>query len=165
MGDESDSGNAYTNWELALRTVLAHLPEEYAARSTTLAEISHRFRSHLADALEPALNATVSSRPYGTLDEKRATAYWVNHELHQFGLAIRCPETGLPAILVADFNSAKPSAGRFRLEVHDETGKMRRPVSSHTPFTFQLMEDIPRIEGSSRWASRRKHHGPKSPEK
>jgi hypothetical protein len=161
----SEGDSEKVDWEAALRAALAQLPQDYEERAKELMGMSHIFRAQLAASMEPSINTQIQSLPYETLDQKRSTAYWVNHELRQFGLSIRCPNTGRPAILVVDFPEGKPSASRFRLETRDENGKKMRKATSNTPFQLQLMEDVPRIEGTARWAERIQHASPKPNEK
>ena len=118
------------DWIKRTETLLASLPEDYGRRYAQMVELSHTFRASLAAAMEPLLNARLKAKtPQDTYEQKHALVAWVNHELRLLGLAIRCPKTGLPAILVADTQDAEHSTIRFRLQIRDTHGKQKKTGS------------------------------------
>jgi hypothetical protein len=111
----------------------------------------HAFREVTAEVLGPRLNAHLNSIPQDTLVEKQALATWLNEQLRAIGLAIKCPKTGLPGILKADFkDSANDSVSRFRVEVWDPGRGRYQSFSSNTLWDLTLMEAPPRRESLSR---------------
>lgn len=106
----------------------------------------------MAACLEPALNAEVNSMPQETLEEKRKVSTWVNHELRQLGLAIRCMPSALPGILVAEPGwSDEEDRSRFRIEARNAEGRKQRSALLESAPHLELMEDSVRREGRSRF--------------
>lgn len=92
-------------------------------------------REELADRLAPRLNEHAKSLPQATYAEKQELAKWVNGQLRQLGLAVRCPKTNRAAILLAD-HGPNPEKGRFQVQtVHDR----KRTLSSVELPEFGLM--------------------------
>ena len=60
--------------------------------------------------------------------------------LRELGLAIRCPRTGLPAILIGH-SGGVPGVGRFHFEVVEPGGLPRRTLSSAVLPPLQLRPD------------------------
>lgn len=118
----------------------------YQKVQSALASVRRQVQSAIAETLAPSLNVHLDSQPQDTYSEKRLVATWVNHELHQLGLTIRCPVTGLPAILVADRKGDADEPSRFRLEVRDGSGHKRRTYCSQRLPVLALMEEPPRRE-------------------
>ena len=140
-----------SEWLERTRDLLAAMPHDYGASSGEAAELTHAFRTTVAAALQPRFNAHITSMPKDSIADKSALASWVNHELHQLGLAIRCPRTGGPAILTADTRTPEDDAGRFRLEVRGVSPRRIRTLTSVQLFELEIMEDVPRQEGGARW--------------
>jgi hypothetical protein len=90
----------------------------------------------MARRLEEALNQHVGGMPAATYDDKRAIARWVNAELRRFGLALVCPKSRRPAVLLADPGGI-PGAGRFQFQSETPEGRKVRAYSSAT---------LPRLE-------------------
>ena len=150
MGHDSN-GEDQTDWRDRLRQKLSSAPTDYAGRRAALSDVSHSVRRQIAEALQPVLNAHVRTLPHETYEEKRMVASWVNRELHELGLTIRCPKTGTPSILVADLRSGdEDSKGRFRIEARDETGRTTRTYCSTRLPDLELMEEPPRRENFAR---------------
>ncbi len=144
-GDASEEDQ--TDWRDRLRRTLRAAPSDYAGRRAALLDASHFVRAEIAAALEPALNAHLRTLPHDAYEEKRALATWVNRELHEIGLTIRCPKTGRPSILVADVRAGgDDEKGRFRIEARDENGKTARTFCSTRLPDLELMEEPPRRE-------------------
>ncbi len=150
MGQEEENSGE-SKWATLVQSQLARLPAEYAQRYAAASEMRHAFQSKLAESLQESLNEHLKTVPQDTLIEKQALASWVNEQLRLQGLAIRCPKTGLPAILVADFKDAQSEdISRFRLEVRDPRRGRYKSFSSGGLFEFTLIEDLPRQESMSR---------------
>ena len=116
-------------------------------RVTELRTAFHRF---LAEQLQSRLNAHLKTVPQESYQEKQALASQVNRELRELGLSIRCPRTGLPAILIADVREPSEGSSRFRLEVATAEGGRRRTYTAATLPDLELMVDNPRCESLAR---------------
>lgn len=130
-----------------LTDILAAGPKAggYVELAQTLETLNHQFRQELAGHLEPALNAHIQAMPHSVYDEKKTLAKWVNDELRRFDLAIKCPKTGQPSILLAGPGN-HPEIGRFMLEHRTPEGKRVRPVQTPELPHIELMEATPRRE-------------------
>ena len=119
-------------------------------------------KAEVAARLGPVLSRELAAMPHESYKEKQAAASWINGELRQLGLAIRCPKTHRPAILVADVQGGGHDTSRFRLEIRDEEGHKKRTFTSQKPPELELMEDAPRQEPIAKWSerARRKSSGP-----
>ena len=106
-------------------------------------------KQEVAQRLSAPFNAKIRSMPQDTYQQKKDLASWVNTELRNLGLAIRCPKTGNPAILIADVRGDAEETSRFRLEYTDERGKKVRSWTGYdlSGLTLELRDDIPRKEG------------------
>jgi len=132
--------------------LLRSLPTDYDNARDVAKEIRRTFHEELAAAMQPRLNGKMKTMPHDTYQEKQVLASWVNHTLHaDLGLAIRCPRSREPAILIADIRSTATQMSRFRLEIHDKKGRKVRTYSSAKLPELELMEDPPRQESLSRW--------------
>ena len=67
--------------------------------------------------------------PAASYDDKRALARWVNAELRRFGLAIVCPKSRRPSVLLADPGGA-PGTGHFQFQSESPEGRKVRAFSS-----------------------------------
>ncbi len=109
---------------------------DFAERAAHARGVRAAVQAALVPILEPALNKQLNSMPQDTLEEKRSLASWVNHELHELGLAIRCPLTGRQAVLVANPGRCgdEGEKSRFRIESRDDQGRKRHsPTSGWVP--------------------------------
>lgn len=137
-----------------LRESLAATPNDYSECYKIVSHLLHTFRSDVAALLGPRLNEALKGKPQDTYDEKQALASWVNNELRQLGLAIRDPNSGKPAILVADVKGGVDSPSRFRFEIRGEDGTRKRTFSSRSLPELELMEDELRREPLSKQVRR-----------
>jgi hypothetical protein len=137
---QKDSKDSLRKAFEAVELALSSLPSGFAARRGALVNLHDHVRAAIARSFESALNERAASLPGDTYEDKKVVARFVNSELREFGLAIRCPKTGLPAFLVAH-PGGRPGIGRYHLEVV-EFGKPRRTVtSSELPESLKLMPD------------------------
>ena len=146
----SSESNKEKRWTKEIGKLFASLPKDYPQARKAVGELSHSFHRGLADAIGPGFNAHLQTMPHDTYEEKQAISSWCNHELRNLRLAIRCPRTHRPAILLADLRGHDDGASRFRLEIRDERGRKIRTYSSSELPAVDLMEDPPRREGLSR---------------
>ncbi len=138
-----------------LAALLATVPDSggYVEQAQSLQELHHDFRREMAARLQPLLNVHIQAMPHDTYEEKKALARLVNDELRRFDLAIKCPKTGLPALLVGDPGN-HPEIGRFCIEIKAEDGKRKRTVNTPQLPQLELMEAAPRREALSEWHDR-----------
>jgi hypothetical protein len=113
----------------------------YADESRAARDITHEYRLRLAERIAPALNATIQQMPQATLEEKKTICDFVNGELEPLGLAVQCPNTGLPGKLKATSGSW-PGVGRFYVELHVD-GKQKKSTYSDTLPDLVLMDAYP----------------------
>jgi hypothetical protein len=125
-----------TAWEAATEALLRSLPDGYHPLTGKMVDVDHGFRRALARRLEEALNQQVDGMPATTYDDKRTLARWVNAELRRFGLALVCPKTRRPSVLLAD-PGGTPGVGRFQFQSESPEGRKVRAYSSAT---------LPRLE-------------------
>jgi len=78
-------------WRKMFSVQLSSLPQDYVSLASASAAKSHCFREELAKGLQASLNAHVRTFPRETYAEKQAICSWVNAQLRQLGLNIRCP--------------------------------------------------------------------------
>jgi hypothetical protein len=130
-----------------LDAILASLPKDapYEMKAEKLAGLSHEVRQRIAAELAPALNIKAQAMPHHTYDEKKELARWVNDQLRRFDLAIKCPKTGQPSLLLV-MTGDHPEIGRFVIEHKTPEGKRVRPVTSTKLPHLELMEAAPRRE-------------------
>jgi len=133
---------------------------EYTVLYGHLDELGMLTRAEMAARLTPALNRMARTFDVGTYAKKQDVASWVNTQLRPLGLALRCPKTGLPAIIVADLQGGIDDIGRFRLEVRDKGGKRKRTTSSKEWTDLEVIADIPRPEPFAKWTDRAGGSGP-----
>jgi hypothetical protein len=119
---------------------LRALPHEFPVRRAVMRELHEVARELIAREFEACLNEEARSLPQSTYEEKKALAKWVNAELRELGLALRCPKTRRPAILRGN-TVGHSDAGRFHLEITDERGIRRRTVNSSTLPSLELCPD------------------------
>jgi hypothetical protein len=132
------------------------LPPEFGKRYEAIKEKSRRFAHEKASRLQHDLNLEARSMPHETYADKQALAAWVNEHLHGIGLALKCPKTGRPALLVADVKDKKGDISRFRFEITDERGRKKRTYTSRTLPELELIEAEPRREPLRERAKKRR---------
>lgn len=130
--------------------LLQGLPTDYAARYAEITKISHLFHEAIAHSLEPALAKFADSNESDDLESRRRLVTTINEDLRKLHLAIRCPKTHRPAILIADSKDDHHKILRYRLQVHDDAdGTVKTWTSREFP-PLELMESQHRVENLSR---------------
>ncbi len=105
----------------------------------------------MAARFTPILNAHLRTLPRATLSEKKALSSYINAELRALGLSIKCPKSGRPAIIWADFQDAQhEGVSRFRLEARREEGRRGVTSSSFELPQLELMSEPERSEPLAR---------------
>lgn len=132
--------------EKVVADALRQLPQDYATCFEQLQQFQDRLRAEIAAAFQPILQQQAALLPLEAYADKQKIAVWVNSQLRELGLAIRCPQTGRPAILVADLRDAETQSSRFRLAIRDERGRQTKTISSKGLPELILMPDAPRRE-------------------
>jgi hypothetical protein len=108
--------------------------------STLIEYAEHQLRPKI-EPIERSINERLSNLEPSTLPQKQEFAKAVNAELRSLGLAIRCPKTNRPSILVAG-SSNHPGIGRFQLEHKHMDGKPKRSYSTAVLKSVTLMPAI-----------------------
>lgn len=120
-------------------------------RVKLLQALRNIFLEELAIVLTQPLNQYLRERVTDDLAERRELASTTNAWLRSLGLAIRCPRTGSPGILVVDFkNPQHPDVTRFRIEIRDAHGRTRRHYTANALPDLELIPDTPRAEPLAR---------------
>jgi hypothetical protein len=129
--------------DTSLDRLLSNVPKNapYEEQAEAASQLTHEMRLRLAERLAPALNATTQQMPQATLEEKKLICDFVNGELEPLGLAVQCPNTGLPGKLKATSGSW-PGVGRFYVELHVD-GKQKKSTYSDTLPDLVLMDAYP----------------------
>lgn len=135
-----------------LQAIALQSPPAFVDQMATIAGLAHQFRQTAATLLEGPLNAHLAQMPQTTAREKQDLARWVNAQLRELGLALRCPKTGRPSVLISDVKEGGSDIGRFRFENRDENGAKVRTVTLQELPELQLMEDLPRVEPLVEWS-------------
>lgn len=126
---------------------VAEASGDYESKRTAARKLIHTFKVSLAKLLQAPLNDHLKTLPQATTKEKQTLATWLNEQLREFGLAIKCPKTNRPSILIADKVRKTDERGRFRLENRDEANALVRTSTSRELPAIELIEDSPRTEG------------------
>lgn len=124
----------------ALTSILKQAEGSYAEQRAVLTKATDFTREAIAQVLAPSLNKQAGELAQDTYEDKKHLAKWINAELRRFGLAVKCPKTGFPCLLVATTGN-RPSIGRFVLDYTDADGKRHHPISWATLPHLQLMPD------------------------
>jgi hypothetical protein len=141
---------------------LSQIPSDFSELSLQGQNCLDTLREVIATHLEPVVNQYANDQPRATWEEKRALASTVNENLQKLGLAIKCPETGNPAILIADRRSDSPEVTRFRLHVRKPGGgRAAKGVWRELP-PLELMLDSGRVEPFAKWTQRLGDRGGRS---
>lgn len=162
IGKDADSTGVSAgmseSFEKGLQSLLRELAGKPVADFTSLVTrfvtATHTFRAGLAELLDGPLNDHLKTLPQETPAEKQALASWLNAQLRPLGLAVRCPKTGRPSVLISDLKESGSHIGRFRTENRDENGAKVRPWTSTQLPVLELMEDLPRLEPLVDWTTR-----------
>jgi hypothetical protein len=142
--------------QAALRSLLGDLPESYAERYAAIQKIRHAFHREMASAVEAPLNAHVAHKPQTKPEERKDLAGWINQQLRDIGLAVRCPKTGNPASLIVDWQYADdPEIRRFRFAIRSESGKSCHTAARRELPYLHLTEHAPRIEPFAKYYRRK----------
>lgn len=143
------SGSIVEAFRENVASKIGDLSGDYAARRGALTALHDVTRSTIANALEPALNEQAAAMPHATYEEKKDLAKWINAELRRFGLAIKCPKTGRPAILIGHATGV-PGVGRFHIEVLGEEGVAKRTYTGvQLPKLELTLADLTWAKGST----------------
>lgn len=133
-----------------IRTALSEGSREYEAVAHRVTRVRHLVHEELAAALSGPFASKLRQMDRRDLESRRELAAWANDQTRTWGLAIRCPATGAPSILIADARDEEGSPGRLRLQHRDHDGRVIRTCGSTSLPKFVLMEDLPRKEGRAR---------------
>lgn len=135
-----------------INALLADAPADFVGRHAHFLKVKQALLEIMGSVLQTSLNEHFTRLPQSTLAERRELAAELNRCLKSLSLAIRCPRTDKPAILVVDTADREHSdISRFRLQITDDHGRQQRPVTwSELPASLELMPAPIRIEPLSR---------------
>jgi hypothetical protein len=150
----SAEGGTSTNLSLkqqrAVESLFVNLPDSYAERYAMMQSLRRSFYAELAKQLEPALNAYAQSQPQETWEERAALASWINRTLRQTGLALICPRTNRPAILISDVTGGNRRKMHFRFQTTEPSGRRVRSAMSLELPDLELTQAPLRVENLAR---------------
>lgn len=153
--NSGDQHKRQEEWVNGLRKVLREMPDDYCLAGDIAEQLRHLFHAELAEAIQPRLNAHLKQMPQSTLPERQALATWLHGQLHdRLGLAVRCPRTSHPALLITDRVYADKDYLRWRLHVTDPAGGSTKTYLSSKLPELDLMENPPRKETFSKGSRR-----------
>jgi len=145
MAEEQDD-----QWRRKIRSMLQDMPAAYPSRYAAVSKISHIVHEEIARGLGSSLLEHLKKNESSDLTARRDLMTAVNEDLRSLHLAIRCPRTQRPAILIADSKDAEHKILRYRLQVYDNVhGAVKTWTSSQLP-PLELMEAQHRIENLSK---------------
>jgi FHA domain len=146
--------------DTSLDRLLSNVPKNapYEEQAEAASQLTHEVRLQLASRIAPAFNAAIQAMPQDTYDQKKELAAWVNAELGRFGLAVKCPKTGLPAKLHGDTGNY-PETGRFQFQVSTDSGRPHRTVNTPDLPVLELVDSTPDLDTQVSWQTQ---VGPKS---
>ena len=149
--DDKDSGRLRDNLSEVIRSLSfleaktsdnGQLLSFATELNTTFVEfVAHWLRPDI-EPIERSINERLADLEPSTLPQKQEFAKSLNAELRSLGLAIRCPKTNRPSILLAN-PANHPAIGRFQLQHRGMDGKPKRPFSTANLKSVILMPDIP----------------------
>lgn len=141
-------------FKLFVQEIMRDVKSDYTSKKELFLELNHNLRQSAASALQAPFNSHLHTMPQSTPADKKTIAIWVNAQLRELGLAIRCPRTARPSVLIADVKEGRSKIGRFRFENRDESGAKQRTSTSEALPELELMEDLPRREPIIEWTVR-----------
>ena len=112
-------------------------------------------RTQLAVKLTPIFKDFVKAAPQDH-EGRKIFASQVNEMLRSVGLAIECPKTHRPSILVADLGGREGNISRFRLETRADKSRRVRTWGGSDLSGLNLMPDERRRESFVELAKRRR---------
>ena len=96
----------------ALEALFQDLPQDFESRYAQLQALHQAFHEQLAAQLEPSLNEHIRRQPAGGFQAKRKIATWVDKTTRDVGVTVTDPDTGNPALLVAEYKKTRePNSG------------------------------------------------------
>lgn len=144
---------AIPQWRRELRHHLRRVVEDAEADPLgALRAVRDQIQGDLAEIATPLINAEMRERDQGEYESRKSLCSWVNETLRSLGLAVRCPSTDRPGILVANARDRSDWKGRFRFETRSTDGQVVRSMTSSTLPEVDLVPDRARPEGL--WSSR-----------
>lgn len=101
--------------------------ESYADAAARLKAARESVENVIISQIQALFVDTVRTTPHSSPEERKSLARWINAECSALGLAVRCPNTGLPCTIVTA-PTENPEVVRFRFRPFGDLG--RRTFSS-----------------------------------
>ena len=152
--DDKDSGRLRDNLSKVIRS-LSFLEAKTSENgqllsfatelNTTFVEfVAHWLRPDI-EPIERSINERLADLEPSTLPQKQEFAKAVNAELRSLGLAIRCPKTNRPSVLIANPGN-HPTAGRYQFQHKTMKGTWIRSFSTPNLKEVSLIPDLSPID-------------------
>jgi hypothetical protein len=125
----SAGSNNVSAADAAYITRLLHqeVADDFAAMQRWRDALQTAVNDVIIKRLEPVFNEALTAAPQSTPAQKQELCQWVNAELHNMGLAIRCPRTGEPAALRVE--QGRDSAS-YQIQIEALGGHAVTPIES-----------------------------------
>jgi hypothetical protein len=150
MASDRDLRDYLDNWG-------SELPNEYESRKAVVRSAYNAFKGWAASVLEWPLRQELRSMSQESYEQRKELGRWVNHECRSFGLAVACPKTGKPSLLMADPSGGRAGVGSFKFEIVGDSGKKTCLCYRSTLPEIKL---IPDSEERSHWAEHARRINP-----
>lgn len=132
VSDEGDKDAQVEGLISDVRRRMHAIANEQPANLLKLRSVSEQMHRAVSEEVLHAIRGSIASGKImshlSTYEAKSEFAGWLNYELRQAGLAIKCPKTGKPTFLEA-VREPVPERGRFRFDHMTDRGVHRQTLS------------------------------------
>ena len=144
--EHGDAGTAPADRRRRLHEWIDSAPASDARAALQEARVIERaFLEEIAERIENPVNSHLLRVPHESYAEKLALMRWVNAELRALNLAVACPKSGRPAVLVGD-EGHEGANGRFKIRVVREDGRRAVTSSSVHLSALRFMPRAPSLD-------------------
>jgi hypothetical protein len=131
-------------------------PSRYDQRRAVVTDAFRTFKNWAASMLEDSMMKEVRTRPQGSRTERKELAHWVNHECRSFGLAVACPKTGKPSLMISTALGGRHGIGSFAFEIVGDNNKKTHLCYRSTLPELKLIPDTDARAHPADYAKRQK---------
>lgn len=138
-GDSSLAGGEQQAAHMA-RELLSRFPNRVETLVMVSKRLHYAVRAVVLEELQSRLQEQAAPKELETYEQKRLFAAWLNAEMRQSELALRCPKTGKSTFLEV-VRGPTPHRGRFRFDHMDSAGRHRLTFSCVELPPLEFMPD------------------------
>lgn len=136
-----------------LRRLEPRLSPAYYERRREILQIHQLVAAWTGRAMQGAMAQEIQAHAdQETFAGRKQLVRWVNGECRLLGLAVACPKTGRPSLLMTDTNGGRIGLGSFKFESVDAQGHKVRPCNRSALPELVLVPDVPERAHSAHWA-------------